>query len=455
MPADLSTYLRIFFPPLSILTNSGVTMVADIKSVVRTLQRSLAGRTIEEVDQLMMPKMHQMAKRVPHSPNADVNLAKERLMLTQIGESEKLLLDDLTVLHAPMFEKNIENFIGTVKVPVGLCGPLRVNGIHAQGDFYLPLATTEAALVASYTRGAKLISMSGGCSVAIVNEGVTRAPGFAFTCLNESGKFLQWVTTHLSDIKRIAESTSRFGMLTDVNFNIDGNHVYMILEYATGDASGQNMVTIATQAVCNYIVDNCPVKPRRHYVESNLSSDKKGSAQTLQGVRGKKVTAEVTISEELLKSSLHVGVDDIIEYWRMSAIGAVISGTIGIQGHFANGLAALYLACGQDVACVAESAVGITRMEPTDNHKSLYTSVSLPNIIVGTVGGGTGLPSQRACLEMMGLFGANNASAFAEVAAGLILAGELSIIGALAAGEFTQAHARLARTTPSPQQLIQ
>lgn len=419
-------------------------MVADIKSALRTIERSLAGRSLAEVEQLMMPKMHEMAKRIPHSPNSDVGMAMERLKLTKLANID-LILDEMTKENAGCYEHNIENFIGTVKIPVGLCGPLRINAVNAQGDFYLPLATTEAALVASYTRGAKLISLSGGCSVAIVSEGVKRAPGFAFRTLSDCGKFLQWITNHIPDIKRVADSTSRFGMLTDMNFNVDGNHVYMILEYATGDASGQNMVTIATQAVCNYIMEHCPIKPRRHYVESNLSSDKKGSAQSLQGVRGKKVTAEVVIAGDLLKSSLHVDVDDIVEYWRMSAIGGVISGTIGIQGHFANGLAALYLACGQDVACVAESAVGITRMEPI-NGTDLYTSVSLPNIIVGTVGGGTGLPTQRACLEMMDLFGPNHANAFAEVSAALVLAGELSIIGALAAGEFTQAHARLARS---------
>jgi|SRR5579871_4707905 len=425
-------------------------MVASIRTAMRAIERTLAGRSIEEIEQLMMPKSHAQSPKVPHTPNSDVNTAKDRLALTRMSsDSQELLLDHHTAEHAHAFEHNIENFIGTVKIPIGLCGPLRINGVHAQGDFYAPLATTEAALVASYTRGAKLISMAGGCAVAIVNEGVSRAPGFAFRTLGECGRFLQWVTAHFDEIKQHAEATSRFGQLVDIDFNVDGNNVYLILHYATGDAAGQNMVTIATQAVCNFIIGHSPVTPARHYVEANLSSDKKSSARTFQGVRGKKVTAEIVIPNNLLIESLHVNASDMVDYWRMSAIGGVISGTIGVQGHYANGLAALYLACGQDVACVAESAVGITRMEVVNGH-DLYTSVSLPNIIVGTVGGGTGLPSQRACLEMMGLFGTHHANAFAEVCAGLTLAGELSIIGALAAGEFTQAHARLARTQKAP-----
>jgi hydroxymethylglutaryl-CoA reductase (NADPH) len=134
----------------------------------------------------------------------------------------------------------------------------------------------------------------------------------------------------------------------------------------------------------------------------------------------------------------------MVDYWRMSAMGGVLSGTLGVQGHYANGLAALYLACGQDVACVAESAVGATRFEVAGDG-ALYASVTLPNIMVGTVGGGTGLPSQQACLRLLGLVGAGKAQAMAEVTAGLCLAGELSIIGALCSGDFSRAHRLLAR----------
>jgi hydroxymethylglutaryl-CoA reductase (NADPH) len=179
-------------------------------------------------------------------------------------------------------------------------------------------------------------------------------------------------------------------------------------------------------------------------VEANLSGDKKATAHSFVTVRGKKVSAEVTLPADLVASRLRTTPKELERYWKMSAIGAIQSGSIGVQGHFANALAALYIACGQDPACVAESAVGVTRFEVKDNG-DLYASVTLPSIVVGTVGGGTALPSQRACLEMMGLAGQGKAQALAEVCGALALAGELSITAALCSGDFTRAHQKLAR----------
>ncbi|MBC7804796.1 MAG: hydroxymethylglutaryl-CoA reductase [Akkermansiaceae bacterium] len=358
------------------------------------------------------------------------------------------------------YEGNIENFIGTVKLPVGMAGPLRINGLFAQGDFHIPLATTEAALVASYHRGAQLLSEAGGCAAMLLSEGMNRAPGFAFADLREVGQFVAWALTSVDTFREKAEATTRYGKLHDMKVAVEGNHVYLDFEYTTGDASGQNMVTIATAAICEYIVDESPVKPRYHFIEANISGDKKASARSFLTVRGKKVTAEVLIPGKLIAKRLHTTAKEMEQYWRMSAIGGVMSGTIGIQGHYANGLTALYIACGQDAACIAESAVGVTRFEVVpsgelDTPDSLYASVTLPNLVVGTVGGGTGLPTQRACLDILGLAGPGNACALAEVCAALSLAGELSIIGALAAGDFASAHQRLARsrvkeTTPEP-----
>jgi hydroxymethylglutaryl-CoA reductase (NADPH) len=181
-------------------------------------------------------------------------------------------------------------------------------------------------------------------------------------------------------------------------------------------------------------------------LEANLSGDKKATALALASVRGRKVTAEVVVPAEIVCHRLRTTPARMADYFRMGVVGAAIGGAAGAQGHFANALAALYIACGQDVACVAESAIGITRLERTDDG-DLYAAVTLPGLIVGTVGGGTSLPSQRACLEILGLAGAGNARAFAEVCAAVCLAGELSLVGALCAGDFAQAHRRLARTT--------
>ncbi|HZP81295.1 MAG TPA: hydroxymethylglutaryl-CoA reductase [Chthonomonadaceae bacterium] len=341
------------------------------------------------------------------------------------------------------YQSNIENFIGTVKVPVGLAGPLRVNGLVAQGDYYVPLATTEAALVASYSRGAQVLSEVGGCTAALLNEGVQRAPGVAFRDLQEAGQFVVWAVSQLDAFRERAESTTRYGKLHDMRLTVEGNHVYLVFEFTTGDAAGQNMVTLATEAICDYITANAPITPQYFFQEANLSGDKKASAQSFLSVRGKKVTAEATLPAKLVSRRLHTTPEQMVNYWRMSAIGGVLSGTIGVQGHYANGLAALCIACGQDAACVAESAVGVTRLEVMEEG-ALYASVTLPNLIVGTVGGGTGLPSQQACLDILGLAGPGKAQALAEVCAALALAGELSIIGALAAGDFAKAHQRLA-----------
>jgi hydroxymethylglutaryl-CoA reductase (NADPH) len=365
-------------------------------------------------------------------------------LLEACAPARGILADAQTVKEMDFYQHHIENFIGTVKVPVGLAGPLRVNGLFAQGDFYLPLATTEAALVASYHRGALAISEAGGCAALLLNEGVSRAPGFAFGTLEEAGRFVLWALTQQEAFRQAAEATTEHGRLTDLRFALEGNHVYLSFEFTTGSAAGQNMVTIATQAICDYIRQHSPVLPRYFFVEANLSGDKKASALSFLSVRGKKVVAEVRLSAELVKHKLHATPEMMVNYWRMSALGGVMSGTIGVHGHYANGLAALFIACGQDAACVAESAVGITRFELTETG-DLYASVSLPNLIVGTVGGGTSLPSQRACLEILRLAGPDHAEAFAEVCAGLALAGELSIIGALSSHEFARAHSRLAR----------
>jgi hydroxymethylglutaryl-CoA reductase (NADPH) len=342
------------------------------------------------------------------------------------------------------YARNIENYIGTVRLPVGVIGPLRVNGTCAQGDYYVPLATTEAALVASYQRGATLLSLSGGCSAITLNEGMSRSPGFVFADLGEVGLFLQWVLGRTGDFRRAAEATTRHGRLIGFRVAVEGNHVYLIFDFTTGDASGQNMVTIATQAICDHIMARSPVKPSRCFVEANLSGDKKASAQSFGSVRGRKVTAEAVLSASLVRRILHTTPGVMVDYWRMSAIGGVLSGSIGIQGHYSNGLAAMFIACGQDAACVAEAAVGVTRFE-TAPEGSLYATVTLPNMIVGTVGGGTGLPTQKACLDILGLAGEGKTGILAEVGAALALAGELSVIGALCAGEFTSAHKRLAR----------
>lgn len=369
----------------------------------------------------------------------------ERLrILWKRGVSFKYLSGKKQIEDPGIFEGNVENYIGLAQLPVGAIGPLRINGINANGDYYIPMATTEGALIASHNRGAKIISLSGGVRVVCLTEGVSRAPGFIFNDLIESGQFVIWVVEHYEDFKGIVKNCTTHGQLEDVRITMEGNHVYLNFEYTTGDAAGQNMVTIASDAICRYIVARSPQKPLYWFIESNMSGDKKATAMSYLFVRGKKVIAEVVIPRTLFKKMLHVDPEVMMEYWKISFVGGVQSGSIGVQGHYANGLAAIFIACGQDAACVSEASVGITRVDIT-KEKDLYISVSLPNLIVGTIGGGTNLPTQRECLEMIGCKGEGTARKFAEICAATVLAGEISIMGALAAGQFTRAHMKYGR----------
>lgn len=406
--------------------------------------RMLGDSSLEEAAEQLSAK----TENLPAVPagTSKVNFERAEQLWEAIGADPELraILLDPAKDELELYQGNIENPLGQIRMPLGLAGPLRVNGLAAQGDYLIPLATTEAALVASYHRGCKLLTSIGGCSAVVLYESVNRAPGFVFNTTAEACHFITWIIDQFEAFQEIVAKHTSHGKLTDVGCTVEGNHVYLNCEFTTGDASGQNMVTMATDGICKYIVAESPITPLRHYVESNLSGDKKASARAFMNSRGKKVTAEATIPAEALRKHLHATPEQMADYWKMSAIGGVLSGTLGIHGHFANGLAALYLATGQDAACVAESAIGVTRFEVNPNG-DLYATVTLPGVMVGTVGGGTSLPTQKACLELMGLHGAGKARALAEVCAGLLLAGELSIIAALAVGHFTRAHRKLAR----------
>lgn len=365
---------------------------------------------------------------------------------TSLGQhdAKSELLDAKARANASLYRCNIESYVGTVNIPVGIVGPLRIHGRAGTADYRVPLATTEAALVASYNRGSKLLTAAGGCNTRVVDEAVSRTPVFALDSLMDAEVFADFICMHSADLDSVVASVTSYGQLLSVRPVIEGNHVYIDLRFKTGDASGQNMVTFATEAICKTILERSPVEIRYWFLEGNLSGDKKATTQTLGNVRGKRVIADARISCGLVKQRLHTTPGRMVDYWYASAIGGVMSGSTGIQGQYANGLAALYLACGQDIACVAESATGITRLETTQEG-DLYASVTLPNIMVGTVGGGTSLPSAKACLDILGLAGTGNSTALAEVVAAIVLAGELSIIAALCSGDFATAHRSLSR----------
>jgi hydroxymethylglutaryl-CoA reductase (NADPH) len=351
----------------------------------------------------------------------------------------KTTFDDIASLRG-----NIENFIGMTQVPTGIIGPLLVLGTAIEEDVYVPLATSEGALVASYHRGAKATRLSGGITSVCLVEGVQRSPVFCFDDMGQLAQFLVWGYTQREKIEEIVGQTSRYAKLDDIRANVEGNHLIITFIFHTGDAAGQNMVTLCTNAICLYLIEHAPVKPNTWYVESNYSGDKKATTLSFTTVRGKKVAAECVITREIVKNILRTTPEKMADYWLASTMGVIQSGAIGAQGHVANGLTALFLATGQDVACVAEAATGITRMEINTNG-DLYTSVTLPNLIVGTVGGGTGLATQQECLKLMNCEGPNTARRFAEICGAVALSGEISIAAALSAGHFASAHKKLGR----------
>jgi len=358
------------------------------------------------------------------------------------------LCDKETLERCDIFKDNIENMIGTVKIPVGIAGPIRVNGLFAQGEYYVPLATTEAALVASINRGISCINAAGGCTSIIVQEGISRDPVFVFKDLIQVGQFISWAAKNFTEFKKEAEKSTKHGKLVDAKYTIEGNQVHMKCVYTTGDASGQNIITLATENIVQYIKTNSPVAPQKALIEGGMSGDKKGNSAVLSGVRGKRVVAEVKIPKDVIWNVLHASVEEMAQAGQIGTRGLFLIGSTSLNLHFANPLTAMAIALGQDPACASECHIGIARNEILDG--DLYASVTLPNLLVGTVGGGTKLPSQRACLELMGLYGNGNANALAEVFGAVLLAGEFSLGAAVVSGDFAKAHKILARDTGEP-----
>ncbi len=412
------------------------------------LQRILGDETIEKAYERLAPRDQKTDPLPPrltatsdHSTDA---MIERRRLLSEQGISTDQLAGQGEEVSPELLSANIENFVGMARVPVGVIGPLRVNGTAVNGDFYIPLATSEGALVASYHRGAIVASMSGGITSACLTESVVRAPCFVFESLRSVGAFLGWLLPRFDEMQSVVSQQTSHGKLIDLRTSIVGKEVYLLFEFTTGDAGGQNMVTIATQAICMWIESHSPVHPLQWFIDGNMSGDKKATAQAFSYARGKKVIAEVVVKSRLVRRFLHTTPEQMFRYWQVSAMGGIQSGSIGIQGHYANGLAAMFIACGQDAACVSEAAVGITRLDVTGDG-DLYVSVSLPNLICGTVGGGTHLPTARECLQMIGCEGNGKARKFAELCAATILCGELSIVGAISAGDFAEAHASYGR----------
>ncbi|MGH9379171.1 MAG: hydroxymethylglutaryl-CoA reductase [Thermoanaerobaculia bacterium] len=338
---------------------------------------------------------------------------------------------------------NIENFTGVAQVPLGFAGPIRVNGEHAEGDFLVPLATTEGTLVASYNRGIKVLNLSGGVKCTVVDDKMQRAPVFIFESAREARDFQTWVREHLDAIREEAEATSSVARLLYIDTYLAGRFAYLRFNYATGDAAGQNMVGRATFAACSWILDNNGTI-QKFYLESNLATDKKASQVNIMRTRGKRVVAEITIPRDTLIEHMRVEPEQLAYHAQVANVGAILSGANNNGLHSANSITAMFIATGQDVANVSEGSAGIMYVELTEA-RDLYMALTIPSLIVATYGGGTGLATQRECLEIMGCYGKGKVKKFAEIVAGVALAGEISLASAISSFDWVSSHEEYGR----------
>jgi hydroxymethylglutaryl-CoA reductase (NADPH) len=338
---------------------------------------------------------------------------------------------------------NIENFTGVVQVPLGFAGPLHIKGEHAKGDFLIPLATTEGTLVASYNRGMKVLNLSGGVTCTVQADHMQRAPVFIFDSAREALAFRKWVDAHIDDIRREAEATTRSGKLKYIDTYLASKFAYLRFNFSTGDAAGQNMVGRATFAACSWILEHHKTI-KRFYLESNLATDKKASQINLMRTRGKRVTAECIVKREVLLEVMRVEPESLAYHWGVANVGSILSGANNNGAHSPNAITAMFIATGQDVANIAEGSSGILYTELTPE-KDLYISITIPSLIVATHGGGTGLPTQRECLEALGCFGTGKVYKLAEIIAGVVLAGELSLGAAISSLEWVSSHEEYGR----------
>jgi hydroxymethylglutaryl-CoA reductase (NADPH) len=389
-----------------------------------------------------------MANKVPRSREDDYTreMAEARRRFVQEQTGAKLTNVGSFSFDPKLLPGNIENFIGVAQVPIGLAGPLRINGEHAKGDFYIPLATSEGTLVASYNRGMRLLSESGGVRTTVVGQFMQRSPAFFFDDALQAREFGEWIAENFEAIKGAAETTTRSGRLINIRQFAIGPVRNLRFNYTTGDAAGQNMTGKATRAACEWIMKNYP-KKARYILSGNMDTDKKHSGANMLLTRGKRVVAECTIKGDLIKSMMHTTAKDLFFTRQISNVGAFLAHSANNGAHAANGLTAMFIATGQDVANVSESHAGVTYSQLLDNG-DYYWSVTLPALIVASYGGGTALATQRECLEMMDCYGKGKANKFAEICAAVVLAGDTSLSSAILADEWVSSHDAMGRNRP-------
>ncbi len=354
-----------------------------------------------------------------------------------------------SILNPEDCKPNIENMIGSVQVPLGIAGPVKIKGEHAKGDFYLPLATSEGALVASVSRGCKVINESGGASSIIMKDQQSRSILFKADSVKEVKKFRNWVKNNFSQLKEAGEKDEKFIGIKKINHYIVGLNIWLRIRAKTNDAMGMNMVTIAGKKIADYILENYNGGIEFLSETGNMCVDKKPSGLNLIQSRGKRVVASVEIPDEAIKKTLKTTSEKLVDLnYRKNLLGSAASFSLGYNAHFANMIAAMFIALGQDVAHTVDGSLGFTTVEKSDN--GVNFSVTLTDLQVGTVGGGTSLKTQKEALNMLGVAGpatvpGDNAKKLAEIISTAVLAGEISLLGALCSKDLSIAHEKLNR----------
>ena len=350
---------------------------------------------------------------------------------------------------------NIEAFIGSVEVPVGVAGPLLIHGQNVSEYTYAPMATSEGALVASATRGATALTRSGGVSTRVLAQRMLRVPVFVLKTMQDALFFAEWVKCHFSDIRDQTRRFSNYADLKKVEPQVFGKAVHVHFVYETGDAAGQNMTTTCTWHACLWILEQMKafedLKFDNFMIEANLSNDKKVTYQSFLKGRGIRVMADCTLPGDVLQNVLKVTPRQLVDAYQSFVMGSIAAGMVGININIANVIAAIFTATGQDIACVHESAIGQLHLElvtTESGEEAVYASMMLPSLVVGTVGGGTSLHHQKECLSLIGCAGPGKAHRLAEIIAGYCLALDLSTLSAIASGQFASAHEKLGRNRP-------
>jgi len=339
----------------------------------------------------------------------------------------------------------IENHVGFMHLPMAIAGPLLISGTYAKGEYYIPLCTLEGTLTMSMTRGLFLTHLSGGIKTNHIKQELSRSPIFIFNDIDKSKQFISWINEHFDDIKREAETTTSHGKLLRIDKYPSQNSVILDFIYYTAEASGQNMVTIATHKACRFIIENYKCDSGfRYYIESNFNGDKNPAYKSLLLGRSHYVVGSALIEGKFLRRLLRVNAKEYVDGWIQCTRGSQEAGIFGMNMHVANALTAIYLATGQDVASVVENTGGIISYE-VRNSDDLFATITMPSITVGTVGGGTRLKQARKNLEFLGCIGKDSSKKLVEIVCSCALALELSLGGAIVSDEFAFSHAKYGR----------